>query len=87
MKFPRIHFPELRLKHSAEIAKLVEIKYRSKFRENLSLHLISQEIIHKPKANVGTDISNEDLRTTIDGGILTFLLHWSVTDGVSKLRE
>ena len=75
MKFPRVNFPEFRLNNSTEIAKLIEIKYRLKFRENL-LHLPSNQIVHGPQPDVGASFSNEDLRTTIDGGILTFLLHW-----------
>lgn len=75
MKFPRIHLPELRLKNSAEIAKIIEVKYRLKFRESL-LHLKGNQIVHGPEDDIGAGLSNEDLRTTIDGGILTFLLHW-----------
>ena len=75
MKFPRINFPELRSKNSSEIAKLIEIKYRVKFRKNL-LQLNTNQIVNGSKPDVGATLSNEDLRITIDGGILTFLLHW-----------
>ena len=83
MKIPKIRLPELRLKHSSEINKIVEIQHRAKFRNILlDASKVKKEVVSEvvskgvPQSDFYHGLSKDDLMKTIDGGLLTFLLHW-----------
>lgn len=75
MKFPIVNLSELRLKNFTEISKLTEIKQRSKFRERLVKALHEKEH-HESRGDFCPNLSRDDFGKIVDGGLLTFLLHW-----------
>jgi hypothetical protein len=77
MKFPIVNFPELRLKNLAEISKLTEVKQRSKFRDSL-VKAVQKKEYHETRGDFCPSLSRDDFGSIVDGGILTFLLHWYV---------
>jgi hypothetical protein len=77
MKFPIVNFPELRLKNLAEVSKLAEVKQRTKFRESL-VKAVQKKESHELRGDFCPSLSRDDFRKIVDGGILTFLLHWYV---------
>ena len=77
MKIPIVNFPELRLRNLTEISKLVEVKQRSKFRDSL-VRAVHKKEHPELSGDFCPSLSRDDFGWIIDGGILTFLLHWYV---------
>lgn len=77
MKFPIVNFSELRLKNLTEISKLSEVKQRSKFRERL-VKAVNKKENKELRGDFCPSLSRDDFGRIVDGGILTFLLHWYV---------
>ena len=75
MKLPQLSFPQLRVKNSAEIAKLTEVKYREKFRQKLSSSC-DRKINYENRDIFLNSLPKVDVKRVVDAGILTFLLHW-----------
>lgn len=75
MKFPIVNFSELRFKNLTEISKLSEVKQRLKFRERL-VKAVHKKENQEVRGDFCPSLSRDDFGRIVDGGILTFLLHW-----------